>query len=144
MLIKKDLILDKIATTVKKIQDAVLTISNCYTKKIHKKILSNTTNYNFCCDYGCNCSNLTSYKKKLQHIQKHYCYDCLTGCNSRNREIATPVIQRLITMKSIKKPCVLRRLQTSAVIIVATPAINRLQKQKCDRKLQHLQQTFLV
>jgi hypothetical protein len=103
-------------------------------KKIHKKILSNTTNYNFCCDYGCNCSNLTSYKKKLQHIQKHYCYDCLTGCNSRNREIATPVIKRLITMKSIKKPCVLRRLQTSAVIIVATPAINRLQKQKCDRK----------
>jgi hypothetical protein len=43
MLIKKDLILDKIATPVKKIQDAVLTISNCYTKKIHKKILSNTT-----------------------------------------------------------------------------------------------------
>jgi ketopantoate reductase len=62
MLIKKDLIPDKIATPVKKKQDTVLTKYQTATqKKYIKKILFNTTITTSAVIYGCNCNKLTSY-----------------------------------------------------------------------------------
>jgi radical SAM superfamily enzyme len=69
-------------------------------------------------------------QKKLQHIQKQYCCVCLTGCNSRNREIANngcnfcnTAVANNESIKALRT----KTITTSVVIIVATPAINRLQ-----------------
>jgi exopolysaccharide biosynthesis protein len=82
-------------------------------KYIRKKFLSNTTITTSAVIMVATQTNnrlKEKLQKKLQHLQKQYSYVCLTGCNFRNRAIATSVIRRLLTMNQ-SKTCVLRRLQ---------------------------------
>jgi hypothetical protein len=110
MLLKKGLILDKVATPVIQILATYKKIgySSHNNKLLHKCIRKK---------FHCTMVATPTINRLQKMLRKRYStyknsidVFCLNGCNFRYRVIATSVIRWLLTMNQ-SKPCVLTRLQ---------------------------------
>jgi hypothetical protein len=111
MLLKNGLILDKVATPVMQI---LATYKKIEYSSHNNKLLHKCIRKKFLCTTMITTSAVImvatptinrlqkNATKKIQRLQKQYCCVCLTGCNFRDRAIATSVIRRLLTMNQSK------------------------------------------